>query len=228
MMTGRAHIILAVITAAFLLSSCAYTDGVTGTPAGANPNQELPTFWQSIATQADRGRISHWRRSFREGVADGAAGGHANEVAAEGELLRPDAGLADPRPPAGEYRCRFIKLGSQGSVPLSFVAYPWFQCQIQDQGETLRFTKLTGSQRPSGTFYPENRLRMIFLGVLELGDETRAHVYGRDVNRDMAGTLERIGDARWRIILPYPRFESLVDVIELVPVDAQSSASAAE
>ena len=50
------------------------------------------------------------------------------------------AGLADPRPPAGEYRCRFIKLGSQGSVPLSFVAYPWFRCRIQDQGETLRFS----------------------------------------------------------------------------------------
>lgn len=228
MMTGRAHIIIAAITAALLLSSCAYTDGVTGTPAGANPNQELPTFWQSIATQNDRDRISHWRRSFREGVADAAAGGHANEVAAERALLRPDAGLADPRPPAGAYRCRFLKLGSQGSVPLSFVAYPWFRCRIQDQGETLRFTKLTGSQRPSGTFYPENRLRMIFLGVLELGDETRAHVYGRDANRDMAGTLERIGDARWRIILPYPRFESLVDVIELVPEDAQPEGSAAQ
>ena len=167
-MTGRANTILTAISAAVLLSSCAYTDGVTGTPAGANPNQELPTFWQSIATQADRDRISHWRRSFRNGVADAAAGGHAHEVAAEGVLLQPDAGLADPRPPAGDYRCRFIKLGSQGSVPLSFVAYPWFQCRIQDQGETLRFTKLTGSQRPSGTFYPENRLRMIFLGVLEL------------------------------------------------------------
>lgn len=219
MMTGRANTILTAVTAALLLSSCAYTDGVTGTPAGANPNQRLPTFWQSIATQADRDRISHWRRSFRDGVADAAAGGHAHEVAAEGALLQPDAGLADPRPPAGDYRCRFIKLGSQGSVPLSFVAYPWFQCRIQDQGETLRFTKLTGSQRPSGTFYPENRLRMIFLGVLELGDETRAHVYGRDANRDMAGTLERIGDARWRIILPEPSFESLVDVIELVPED---------
>ncbi|MGJ8537928.1 MAG: hypothetical protein ACSHW2_12300, partial [Parasphingopyxis sp.] len=86
---------MAAITAALLLSSCAYTDGVTGVPAGANPNQELPTYWQSIATRDDRARISHWRRSFREGVADAAAGGHANEVAAEGALLRPDAGLIE-------------------------------------------------------------------------------------------------------------------------------------
>ncbi|MEM8696826.1 MAG: DUF4893 domain-containing protein [Pseudomonadota bacterium] len=216
-MTGQWNAILAAIPAALLLSSCAYTTGVTGTEAGANPNQELPTIWQSIATPEDRRRVSNWRRSFREGVADAAAGGHANEVADEGVLLQPDAGLADPRPPEGYYRCRFIKLGSQGSVPLSFVAYPWFRCRIDDQGETLRFTKLTGSQRPSGTFYPENRLRMIFLGVLVLGDETRAHVYGRDTTRDMAGALERIGESRWRIVLPYPHFESLVDVIELVP-----------
>ncbi|WP_299322676.1 DUF4893 domain-containing protein [Parasphingopyxis sp.] len=222
-MTGRVHAILAAITAALLTASCAYTTGVTGTPAGANPDQELPTIWRSIATDDDRQRISNVRRSFREGVADAAAGGHAHEVAQEGILLQPDAGRADPRPPAGYYRCRFVKLGSQGSVPLSFVAYPWFRCRIDDQGETLRFVKLTGSQRPSGTFYPDNRLRMIFLGVLVLGDETRAHVYGRDTTRDMAGILERIGDARWRIVLPYPRFESLVDVIELVPEDQGSA-----
>lgn len=216
-MSGRSKAIITAITAALLLSACAHTTGVTGTEAGAGPNRNLPTYWQSIATRNDRLRIANWRRSFREGVADAVAGGHASEVAAAGAVLHPDAGIADPRPPAGYYRCRFIKLGSQGSAPLSLVAYPWFRCRIQDRGETLRFTKLIGSQRPRGIFYPENRLRMIFLGVLELGDETRAHVYGRDASRDMAGTLERIGDAQWRIVLPYPRFESLVDVIELVP-----------
>lgn len=216
-MTGRSNATIFAISAALMLSSCAYTTGVTGTEAGANPNQELPTYWRSIATLDDRNRIASWRRSFREGVADAAASGHANEVAAAGALLQPDSGLADPRPPAGYYRCRFYKLGSQGSVPLSYVAYPWFRCRIDDQGDTLRFTKLTGSQRPVGTFYPENRLRMIFLGVLVLGDERRAHVYGRDASRDMAGALERIGDNHWRIVLPYPRFESLVDILELVP-----------
>jgi len=223
-MTGRANAILAAVMAALLLSSCAYTAGVTGTPAGADPDQELPIVWRAIATDADRRRISRLRRSFREGLADATANGHANDVAAEGVLLRPDAGLAGPRPPAGYYRCRFVKLGSRGSVPLFFAAYPWFRCRIDDRGETMRFTKLGGPQRPIGTFYPENRLRMIFLGVLVLGDETRAHVYGRDAGRDTAGALERIGDARWRIVLPWPRFESLVDVIELVPVPEDARA----
>jgi hypothetical protein len=33
----------------------------------------------------------------------------------------------------------------------------------------------------------------------------------------MAGYLQRIGDRRWRLALPQPHFESLFDVIELVP-----------
>ena len=58
---------------------------------------------------------------------------------------------------------------------------------------------------------------MIFLGTMVLGDEKRALEYGRDSARDMAGALERVGERRWRLILPYPRFESMMDVIELVP-----------
>ena len=57
----------------------------------------------------------------------------------------------------------------------------------------------------------------MFLGTLVLGDETRAMQYGRDQDRDLAGWVERIGDNRWRLILPYPHFESTLDVIELVP-----------
>jgi hypothetical protein len=35
----------------------------------------------------------------------------------------------------------------------------------------------------------------------------------------MAGLVERIGARRWRLVLPYPRFESTLDVIEIVPAD---------
>jgi hypothetical protein len=213
-MVGKTALLTA-LAAALVLSGCAYTEGVTGTPAGANPDQELPTYWQAIATEHDRWRISRWRRSFTEGIADASAGGHAADVAAQGTLLRQDAALADPRPPIGDYRCRFVKLGSQATLSLNYVAYPWFRCRVDEDVDVLRFRKLDGSQRPIGTLYPDNRLRMIFLGVLQLGDETRAHVYGRDDGRDMAGVFERIGEDRWRIVFPYPRFESLVDVMEI-------------
>ena len=58
---------------------------------------------------------------------------------------------------------------------------------------------------------------MVFLGTLQLGDEHGVLRYGHDAERDMIGLLERIGERRWRLTLPFPRFESMLDVIEIVP-----------
>jgi hypothetical protein len=41
--------------------------------------------------------------------------------------------------------------------------------------------------------------------------------YGSDHDRNVAGWVERIGDGRWRVVLPYPHFESMLDVIEMTP-----------
>src|SRR3546814_14282978 len=82
---------------------------------------------------------------------------------------------------------------------------------------TTLFRSLSGSQRPVGLIFPDNLKRQIFLGTLELGDEEMALNYGSDRMRDMAGLVERIGDNRWRLVLPAPAYESLLDVIELVP-----------
>ena len=65
--------------------------------------------------------------------------------------------------------------------------------------------------------FPESDARAIFLGTLVLGDETAPLRYGQDSNRDMIGYVERIGEKRWRLVLPYPRFESLLDVVDLTP-----------
>jgi hypothetical protein len=81
----------------------------------------------------------------------------------------------------------------------------------------MSFAKLTGSQRPLGLLLPDTSRRMVFLGTLQLGDERRALEYGKDRERDMAGVVERIGANRWRLVFPYPHFESTVDILELVP-----------
>ena len=62
-----------------------------------------------------------------------------------------------------------------------------------------------------------HQVRQVFLGTLVLGDEQRAMQYGRDPDRDVAGFVEKIGPNRWRLVMPYPAFESLTDVLELVP-----------
>ena len=108
---------------------------------------------------------------------------------------------------------RVTKLGSRTEGMLPFVAYPAFRCRIAGD----RFEKLTGSQRPIGRLYAGDERHAVFLGTLLLGDEARPMGYNRDNTRDLAARVERVGDRRWRMIFPYPRFESLVDVIELVP-----------
>jgi hypothetical protein len=55
------------------------------------------------------------------------------------------------------------------------------------------------------------------LGTLMLGQEERAFDYGTDPERDIVGIIERIGPNRWRMVMPRPAFESIVDVMELVP-----------
>ena len=139
-------------------------------------------------------------------------------VAAQGALFAPDGALAGAPPPAGRYRCRVFKLGGVGSAMRDFTAYPAFDCRITDEGRVRSFYKESGSQRPVGLLFPDGD-RTVFLGTLLLGNERAALQYGQDRDRDMAGMLERVGERRWRLVLPYPRFESLLDVIELVPAE---------
>ena len=174
--------------------------------------------WREVATENDRSRLRHWRDAWTDALAQ-ANRSHAAAIAAGGALFEPDIALAGAEPPPGDYACRTIKLGSAPlGNNLDYVEYPVFRCRIAREGNRLRFTKLTGSQRPVGTIFPDNGRRMIFLGTLVLGDETRALRYSRDEERDMIGILERIGDRRWRLAFPLPHFESLLDVIELTPV----------
>jgi hypothetical protein len=183
----------------------------------APPNAERPSdTWRSLVTEDDRNRVRHWRDSWTEALTLART---ANEAAIgrEGPLLDPDAALPEARLPAGDYRCRTIKLGAQVAGHAAFTAYQPHLCRIGAESTRLQFTVLAGPQRPIGTLFPDAGRRMIFLGTLQLGDEALAYRYSRDQERDMVGLLERIGDHRWRLVLPHPHFESLLDVIEIVP-----------
>ena len=175
------------------------------------------TDWRQVATESDRKRMREWRTAFIDALKAARASGHSAELAREGALLEPDAALAAPKIPNGTYRCRVIKLGAKSAGMLDYVAYPAFNCRIRAQGELQSFAKIGGSQRQVGLIFPGDALRQVFLGTLVLGDEQRAMQYGRDQGRDIAGYVERIGPNRWRLIMPRPQFESIMDVMELVP-----------
>lgn len=195
---------------ALLVAGCA-TPGTSPAPRPA----ELD--WRAAATAADRSRLREWRKAFVYALARARAAGHSADMAAEGALLDPDAAIGGVAIPNGDYRCRVIKLGAKSAGLREYVAYPGFRCRIRPERGIQGFAKLTGSQRPVGLIFPGDDLRQIFLGTLALGDETRAMQYGRDFERDVAAYVEKIGPARWRMVMPSPAFESLTDVIELVP-----------
>lgn len=196
--------------AALLLAGCGGTDRPTVGPFAT------AAAWTSFAAANDRQRLRDWRKAFTAGLAQARAAGHADVIAGEGLLLEPDAALGGPIP-NGDYRCRVVKLGARSEGLLPFLSYPAFACRVAASGLSQSFAKLSGSQRQVGNIYRHDQLRSVFLGTLVLGDEARAMPYGADSERDLAGYVERIGPNRWRLILPYPRFESLIDVVELVP-----------
>jgi len=190
--------------AALLLGGCVSASGSLSEPA------------RLTATDSDRQRLRDWRQAFTAGLAGARAAGHAEDIRKEGALLVPDAAIGGGIP-NGLYRCRVVKLGARQQEMPAYIAYPAFSCRVAASGRGQLFTKLSGSQRPVGMIAPRDQLRSTFLGTLVLGDELRAMAYGTDPERDLAGWVERVGDRRWRLLLPYPRFESLIDVVELVP-----------
>ncbi len=208
--------VLAILAGAALQGCAAVVAGAAPTPVAPCAATAKPD-WRADATREDLARMRTWREAFVKGLDEAKPAGHAAALAAEGVLLEPDAALDGPALPAGRYRCRTLKLGNAGGAGLGYVAYPAFDCRVAMQGDAMTLVKLGGSQRPTGRLYAGGARRQVFLGTLVLGDETRALGYGRDATRDMVGAVERIGPQRWRLIFPYPRFESTLDVVELVP-----------
>ena len=165
----------------------------------------------------DRERLRDWRKTFVDALAAARKSGHSAEIAKEGALLDPDAALGGRQLPNGMYRCRVIKIGAKTEGMLDYVVLSRLPCRLSAERELQRLEKLTGSQRYVGLVFSNDAMRRVFLGTLVLGDENRAMQYAEDPDRDIAGFIERVGDNRWRLIMPKPQFESQLDVMELVP-----------
>lgn len=172
--------------------------------------------WRMITTEQDRDRLRNWRKAWVEALPRARAA-DAGAIAAGGVLFEPDQAMANAMPPAGDYKCRTFKLGAKRPGLREFTALPWFNCRVGRAGDIPALVQLDGAQRPKGRLYADTEARAIFLGSLELGDENVPLEYGLDAQRDMAGYVERIGINRWRLVLPWPSFESQLDVVEIVP-----------
>lgn len=217
-MTGRTSKFITTKLLAGSLAGLAACQSLPAVPPAAADRPAEAGTWRGTATEADRLRIRQWHNSWVTALADARAKGYGEDIAREGDLLKPMAALPNAFLPTGDYRCRTIKVGAQAGN-LGYIAYGWFRCQVKAEQGISSLSKLSGSQRPVGLIFPDNLKRQVFLGTLELGDEKQPVDYGSDRMRDMAGLIERIGEERWRLVLPAPAYESLLDVIELRPAD---------
>ncbi|HYC99117.1 DUF4893 domain-containing protein [Brevundimonas sp.] len=176
--------------------------------------------WREIARAADASALGRLDEAWRLARAEAEEAGFAEQVEALGPLVDPNAGQAGRLQPApGAYRCRTIKLGSKGPGGLGYVAYPWFRCMVElTPGGDLILTKATGSQRSRGLLYPDTDRRLVFIGAQAWGSgETGYPTYGQTRERDQIGVFERIGPERWRLVIPWPKQEAKLEILELVP-----------
>lgn len=178
-----------------------------------DPAEQASDDWRKYAKEADVGRLQRLDQSWDTAL--DLVKDKKDELAKLGAVVDPKTpALANPHPAPGDYRCRTIKMGELG-----LIAYDWFKCRVElTPGGDLTFTKLTGSQRNVGKFYPsaESERRLVYLGGQAWGlDQKEAPPYGADKQRDQIGVLERIGDQHWRLVLPWPRVESTLDIVEL-------------
>jgi hypothetical protein len=215
---GRSLVLAAAV--ALLAGGCASNaeEEAPPAPAGTIEIADDPK-WRSIVSTEDEDRLERLKESWAAALEEARDKRFVAAIKAEGELLDPDAALPRPAPSPGPYRCRMIKLGTQGGTGAAFNAYKPFFCYVEVEGDLLTIIKQTGSQRPAGFLYPDaNETRLIFLGTLALGSEESPLAYRENPERDMAGVMERVAPFRYRLVIPWPRYESKLDVIELVPV----------
>ncbi len=172
--------------------------------------------WKQVADKQDHDRIAllqdAWKQALREANHEFGA-----QIDSLGMVAVPDAALDKQVPAPGKYRCRTIKIGSMDGAGLAYVAYPFFTCTVElTPGGDLILTKTTGSQRTRGLIYPNEAdpKRLVYVGAQAWGDEKTFPNYGQNPERNQIGVVERIGANRWRLVLPWPKQEAKLEILE--------------
>lgn len=220
-------LLLLLVATASALSGCA---SVPKEPEGRPVVMVEPPgksdAWARVAGADDADRIGRLESAWAAALSEARRAGFADAVTREGVLLTADAALARPAPTPGSYNCRLVRLGRYTNRTRAFESFKPFFCYVEVEGDLLTIVKQTGSERPAGRLWEDDvPTRMIFLGSVALGNEEQPLAYGDNKARDMAGVLERVAPFRWRLVVPWPRAQSKLDVFELTPVPVQPATS---
>jgi len=175
--------------------------------------------WQRVILAEDAERLDRFRTFWTAALA-AARPRFAAALAREGALLDPQRALRHPALPPGSYRCRVVKLGGAGRRVAAYRTFPATFCYVGGQESAQSFTKQTGTERPSGWFYPDDETRVLFLGAYGQGN-ARPPLYGAEPGRSALGVVERIAPFRWRLTLAPVDASALLTVYEIIPVPAE-------
>ena len=167
--------------------------------------------WRRVASARDAAALDGLAARWGQALAAARSAGLARRVAAEGVLLLPGAGLARAAPAPGSYRCRSIRLGER-----KWTASAQGFCYVGVEGGQLSFaTELRGLRLGGYLWELKGGDRLVFLGAAVAPGARTAKAYGDDPARDSAGLVERIGEFRYRLVLPEPGGPGLT-LVEIV------------
>lgn len=180
--------------------------------AGARVVVEEPEAWRSIASPRDAAVLDGLDDRWRQALAAGRAAKLSRRIAAEGELLVPEARLARAAPAPGTYRCRYVRPGGR-----RWVSSASGFCYVGvEEGQLTLATELRGLRFGGYLWEVKGGERLVFLGGAVPAGTRVPSAYGENPSRDSAGLIERIGDFRYRLTMPEPAPGAGLTVVELV------------
>ncbi|GGE16232.1 hypothetical protein GCM10011529_23280 [Polymorphobacter glacialis] len=186
-----------------------------------NDSARPPPSWQSQISDPDRQLLAKLWGAWTRALAQADKAGMRANLAQFGNMVVPDTAVPAAFPGPGNYRCRTITIGiREGGVPTpgvpAMTTGQSVPCTITERKGLLWFEQQAGPQRIGGKMYADGD-RMVFLGSMALAGEIGMLPYGTDGQRDQVGVLKAYGDRRWRIELPWPKWQSNLALIEILP-----------
>jgi hypothetical protein len=156
--------------------------------------------WRRVASARDSAALDSVAAGWDRALAASRAAGLARRVAAEGVLLVPGARLPRAAPAPGTYRCRYVRLGAR-----KWTASAQAYCYVGvGAGQLSLATELRGLRLGGYLWELKDGERLVFLGAAAPAGGKSAPAYGDNPAADSAGLVERIGEFRYRLVIPEP------------------------